>query len=270
LPESGAPVAISRPDDSLDLPASDASQRWNQAEYEPVSSLGERPGQIHASLSGFRDQVESSFSMDGVPTRPEPLAARRASEPPESPPVPDTSTIPTQRDLPAHRIEASRPPPAPARSTLESSPTSSSGGRSESEGPRPMTASIAGEEPQTRPIWVNLAAFAAALLLAVLLGWLVTARSPAKPATPTPSRALLPEVSQPEVAPAQLAPAPVAPAAVTHELAPTPAEPAVAPTTLKPSAATPQKSPASSLAPAPPAAASRKSALPRSSHETIF
>jgi len=44
-PESEAPVAISRPDDSLDVPASEASPRWNQAEYEPVSSLEERAGQ---------------------------------------------------------------------------------------------------------------------------------------------------------------------------------------------------------------------------------
>ena len=270
-PESEAPVAVSEAGDSFDQPASDASQSWNQAEqaeYEPASSYPERPGQIHASLSGFRDQVEPSFQMDGVPTRPEPLAGRRASEPPESAPAPDTSTVPTHRDLPVHRIEASRPPPAPARPALEVAPASSSSGEhGESEGPRPMTASIAAEEPKTRPLWVNLAAFAAAVLLAIALGWLVTSPSASKPAAPAPTSGLGPEAKPAEVAPVPVAPAPAAPARPTPELAPTPAEPAVAPGAPKPRAATPQKS---SPAPAAPTAAPRKSALPKSSHETIF
>jgi len=275
-PESEAPVAVSRPDDSFDFPASDASERYDQADYEPASSPAERAGQIHASLSGFRDQVEPSFRMDGVPTRPEPLVARRASEPPESAPPPDTSTVPTQRDLPAHRIEASHPPPAPARPSVESSPTSSSGERQESEGPRPMTASIAGEEPQTRPIWVNLAAFAAALLLAMVLGWLVTSRSPSTPAASSTAAAPVAATAkhaEPAQLPRSVEPAPNAAPQLDAKppvLAPTPAEPVAAPAAPKPTVATPQKSPASSLAPAPTAGAPRKSSLPKSSHETIF
>jgi hypothetical protein len=295
-PESEAPVAMSRPDDSLELPDSNESARWNQQEYDPESSLGPRDGQIHASLSRFRDQAEPSFSMDGVPTRPEPLAARRASEPPETPAVPDTSTIPTQRDLPMHRIEASRPPPPPPRGVLESSPTSASGEHSESEGPRPMTASIAVEEPQTRPIWVNLAAFVAALFLALVLGWLVTSAPQSKQAAPDSSAAAL-RVAVP-VKPAEPAPARVvvepapntapAPGAKSDEaavaIAPSPAARAAP----KPVAATPQKSPAPAIAPGaappgatppgamPPGAAApgatphKSASSPKSSHETIF
>jgi hypothetical protein len=274
-PDSEAPVAVSRPDDSLDVAASEASARWNQREYDPESSLGDRgDGQIHASLSQFRDKAEPSYGLDGVPTRPEPLAARRASAPPESVPAPDNSTIPTQRDLPQHRIEASRPPPAPARSALESSPGSVGGEHSESEGPRPMTASIAGEEPQRRPFWVNLAAFAAALLLALLLGWLVTSRAPqSKQATPDapPSSALLePAAKAAEVTPT---PAPVTREPATPEPVATP-QPARAPAvaaTPKPLVVAPPKSAPVSAAPAAPAAAvPQKPSSSKSTRETIF
>jgi hypothetical protein len=292
-PDSEAPVAASRPDDSLELSESDASRRWNQQEYDPESSLGERPGdgQIHASLSPFRGQGEPSFSMDGVPTRQEPLAGRRASAPPDTPPMPDTSTVPTHRDLPMHRIEASNPPPPPARAALESSPVSSSSGEhSESEGPRPMTASIAGEEPQTRPIWLNLAAFAAALLLALLLGWLVTSGSQSKHAAPSSSPTAAPVAARIkpedaasarpafEAAPDTAMPREAKSPDAARPLAATPEAPAarapattVGPGALKSMAATPQKSPAPAIAPAAPAAgAPHKSGLPKSSHETIF
>jgi len=293
VPDSEEPMAVSQPPGSLDVVASDVSARFNQQEYEPVSSLGERgDGQIHASLSQFRDQAEPSFALDGVPTRPEPLAARRPSAPPDSPPVPDTSTVPTQRDLPMHRIEASRPPPAPAHGTLASAPASAAGDHSESEGPRAMTASIAGEEPHSRPLGVSLAAFAGALLLVVLLGWLVTSRLQAsKQATPDASPSAVPVAApavHPEPAPAATvvepapngAPQPTAkapevtnaPAHAPPQLAATPAAPATAVVaTPKTTAGTaPRSAPASVTPSAAPAAPRQSSSPSKSPHETIF
>jgi hypothetical protein len=174
VPDSEMPFAVSRPASSLDV-SSARSPRWNQeqwdAEEESLRSLGD--GQIHASLSPFREQASASFSLDGALTRPEPLAARR-SDVPEAPSssTPDTSVVPTQRDLPVHRIEASQPPPPPAPSSPVSQPQSSRGA---SEGPEPMTASIAAdEEPARRAAWMNYVAFAAALLLAVVVGLYLT------------------------------------------------------------------------------------------------
>jgi hypothetical protein len=284
-PESEGPVALSQPD-SLDVAASEASPRWNQQEYEPASSLGEHDGQIHASLSPFRDQAEPSYSLDGTPTRPEPLAARRGSQPPESLPAPDTSTIPTQRDLPAHRIEASRPPPPPVSVRA---PVSARLPHSESEVPmsevaRPTTASISAEEPQSRPIWLNFAAFGVALLVALAIGWWLTGSSQQQASPDTaPSAPVVVEAKPADAKPPQAGPAAVSNGASHHEDRALPREPAPAPPgpaepapalaapvrAPKPAPGTLQKSSPSSVAPAAPAAA-RKSSPAKSSHETIF
>lgn len=186
IPESEAPQP-SLPRSSLDV-SSARSPRWNQETWEAADEESLRSahdGQIHASLSPFREQETQSFDLDGVPTRAEPLAARR-SDAPEGPPsaVPDTSTVPTQRDLPAHRVASLLPPPAP--STPEPSFASSP---QASEGPVATSASIAAEEPERRPVWINYAAFVAALLFAVSFGLYITreeAPAPVAPAAPPP------------------------------------------------------------------------------------
>lgn len=275
-PDSEAPVARSDPQSSLDLPASDAEPRWNQDDYEPASSLGEddrNDGQIHASLSAFRDQREPSFSLGGVPTRPEPFVQRRGSEPPPSLPAPDTSTIPTQRDLPMHRIEASRPPPAPA-----AAPESVSRARLDSAAPfsevaGPTTASIAAVEAERRPAWLNYAAFGVALLVAVALGLWLTSGPSAPQASPSPppekhaEPALTPTPAiADQVAPPAERAAPPAPT-VSPRIAPAPA----APVARKEGAAVSPKSLTPSTAPVvPPPAAPHKSVPPKSSRETIF
>lgn len=269
---------------SLSLDDEQASPRWNQSEYDHPSSLpsGLEEGQIHASLSPFRDQTEPepSYDYDGVPTRAEPLAARRQSDlPPSSPPLPDPSTVPTHRDLPQHRIEASRPPPAPVAPV--SSPRSSDVVHSEStvpasEGLLPTTASIAVEPPRLRPMWQNLAAFSVALLLAIALGWWLTGSSST------------PQNAQPglEATPATVAPASSRPAAPV--LQPAPIEPAApieatpvgrAATASEPSPAAaegaarhdpPSSVPAAPPSPAPVPASPRKSSPAKSNRETIF
>lgn len=270
--ESEAPVALSRPTTS-DVAGSfddDASPppAWRSVDYEAVSSLGaasggevrsEAEGQIHASLSPFRDQAEPSFAFNEVPTRPEPFAARREAEPVVSSlPAPDTSAMPTQRDLPQHRIEASLPPPAPLPTVTYPLPFAEDGAASKSEAPSPTTASIAAPEPQKRGAWVNYAAFFLALGLAVVLGlWLTRSTEQSLPppdVTPTPVRA---DVKQVERAPA---PPPVA--APPRVRGPSPTQPT--PTGAKPSLAPIVQTP-------PPAPiAPRKSSPPKPPRETIF
>ncbi len=275
-PDSEAPVARSNPQSSLDLQASEASSRFSQQDYDPASPLGPHDGQIHASLSAFRDRGEPSFTLDGAATRPEPYVQRRASDPPPSVPAPDTSTIPTHRDLPVHRIEASRPPPAPA-TMPESTPRArleSAAPGSEAEGP--TTASIAAEEPERRPPWLNYAAFALALLLALGLGlWLTSGTAPQQAApNPPPTAAPQAKLAEPALLPAP----PVQPDAVVAtpepavpptQLAPTPAVPMPAPRkeAVAPSPQRPTPSPAPA---APQPAAPRKSAPSKPSRETIF
>jgi hypothetical protein len=252
---------------SLDVRGEDVPALWNQDEYDPPSFPSELvgDGQIHASLSPFRDQQDSqqgpSFDYEaGVPTRVEPLAGRRWSDTP--PPPPDPSTVPTQRDLPQHRIEASQPPPPPVALPKSSPRAASDSAIPLSEGPRPTTASIAADEPQTRPLWQNAAAFALALLLAVAVGWWLTsgdhARRPAPPAPPAPV-----EVNRAE--PPRQGPPPIqtAPSRMEAPAAPSGAEPkAIVP---PPRAAPPAQQPPSSA----PLAAPRKS-TPKPSRETIF
>lgn len=229
--DSEAPVAVSSPTASAapspvpsaagsssasGLDATSPPPAWRSVEYEAVSSLGEgvNDGQIHASLSPFRDHAEPSFSLNGAPTRPEPLVARREIEPMPSLPAPDTSAMPTQRDLPLHRIEASRPPPAPRSAPLPASnsspfnsaprPALESTGPS-SEGPSATTASIAAPEPPNRSVWTNYAAFVLALLLAVTLGmWLTRgAEQRAAPGDAEPSpRSDIARVQPPTALPA--------------------------------------------------------------------
>jgi hypothetical protein len=275
-PESEAPVAMSQPEPSFDDPASAVSRPWNDHEYDPESSLGNPDRQIHASLSPFRDHGEPSFSLDGATTRPEPFAARRASDPPAAAPVSsDASAIPTQRDLPAHRIEASQPPPAPAppstpRVHAESTVPAS-------EGTSPTTASIAVAAPEQRAPWMNYAAFVAALLLAVGLGlWLTSGSGSPQPSPDgAPSATGLAKLGEP---PAPLlqpsAPAPVPTDAVITPLG----SPNQAPTP-RPEASAPRKQPAEArpksllVAPtpaAPPPSAPHKPGPPKPSRETIF
>jgi hypothetical protein len=169
-PESAAPVVLSGPGSSLNLAAYDAKPPWNQAEYDayPASLASDHDGQIHASLSPFREQVEESFDLAGVPTRAEPLAGRRGVQEEVAVKKPDPSAVPTQRDLPAHRVEASEPPPRAAE--VGAGPDSEARG---SEVARPTTASIAAEEPERRPAWLNYQAFVAALLFAVVNGYIM-------------------------------------------------------------------------------------------------
>ena len=269
LPDSEAPVALSHPSSSLDLDEREASARWNQEEYEAssFSSDQDHDGQIHASLSPFRDQAEPGYDSEGVPTRVEPLAGRRASDPPEPPP--DPSTVPTQRDLPMHRIEASNPPPplfaaSLAPGSLEHSESAIPG----SEGPSPTTASIAAEALEPRPVWLNFAVFSVALLIAVSLGWWITSRTSPEPSVPTTVRTAT--VVEPKRAePVLVAPTPPAP-----EAAPEPAKPAdaAAPVTepkARSNTAVPQRAPAAVGTPLS-SPAPKKSAPSKSTHETIF
>ena len=266
VPDSEMPFAVSQPASSLDV-SSARSPRWNQeqwdAEEESLRSLGD--GQIHASLSPFREQASTSFSLEGAPTRAEPLAARR-SDAPEAPSssTPDTSIVPTHRDLPVHRIEASQPPPPPAPSSPVSQPQSF---RRASEGPEPMTASIAAEEePARRAVWMNYVAFAAALLLAIVVGLYLTRGSD--------ERASPPKTRPVSTAPIAIQPPPPmqAPLADTAE-APGEARAAPAPTALTPAPrragaqAGPPQSPA---APRPLPAPTRKPNNPKTVRETIF
>lgn len=278
-PDSSAPVVRSEAAPDYDAPSSADARAWNQ-DYEPASSLGERDhdGQIHASLSPFRDQAEPNYSVDGVSTRPEPYVARLASDPPLAPSVPDPSVIPTQRDLPQHRIEASRPPPAPAQ------PPASRRAQVDSAVPlseavSPTTASIAAEAPARRSPWANYVAFSAALLLALVLGWWLTSRGEAPSGLETAKSVTAPvvpsEPPRPTTAAMTAAPTPRAPdQAVVAPAEPTTARPAVtaAPLPAPRSTSAPQPAKATTPSvtpPAPPAVAPQKTA-PLKPRETIF
>lgn len=278
--DSQAPLAVSQPASEFDIerPLSEPAS-WSQ-DYEAASSLGEHGnvGQIHATLSPFRGQGEPSFSLDGSPTRPEPYAARRAAELPASVSGPDPSVVPTQRDLPQHRIEASMPPPdavaAPlsAHALLDSSAPLS-------EIASPTTASIAADEIPLTGRWRNYAAFAVALLLAVAVGLLLTGsptessspveaksaalpvRAPERPLTPPESPRRPSETGR--AAPVEPMEAESTEAAPTAEAPALPRRPAPAPALLK-------AAPASLSPTAPPDSASRKSTPPKASRETIF
>lgn len=269
--DSEGNMAVSQEPGSLDLPESEQEPRWNQDEYDADSlrsNVG-ADGQIHASLSPFRDQQEPEPSFDdyeaGVPTRVEPLAARRLSDTP--PPPPDPSTVPTQRDLPQHRIEASRPPPPPAESSAPRAAVDSA--IPMSEGPRPTTASII-EDPPSRPLWQNAAAFAVALLVALALGWwLTSAGAPHETAHEAPP-GLAPSVAVPAAPATELKPA-----APVEPVAPSPPAPVVAsppaPTTHAVPTATPQPAHPSTVTTPPVNAAPAAPQKPtKSSRETIF
>lgn len=271
IPDSEAPVAVSEPaPSSLDV-SSACSPRWNQQQWdaEEASLRSAADGQIHASLSPFREQETPSFSLDGAPTRPEPLAARRSDAPgaPTSA-APDTSTVPTHRDLPAHRIEASQPPPPPVASSPVSQPLSQPQHFDRaSEGPGATTASIAAEEPERRPVWINYVAFLAALLLAVVVGLYLTRG--------TNEQARPPQAPPAERAPALLKPQPAEPpAAPEPEALPVPpAPPARARVVDAPAAAPPPPRRVESVAPAKPVAVPAtppKSSNPKTARETIF
>lgn len=277
--ESEAPVALSRPttsDAALSADAlASAPPAWRSVDYEAASSLGtgsserasEGEGQIHASLSPFRDQAEPSFAFNDVPTRPEPLAARREVEPVVSSlPPPDTSAMPTQRDLPQHRIEASLVPPAPAPASTSDvshpTPQAFDSAASGSEAPSPTTASIAAPEPEKRTVWTNYVAFLLALVLAVALGlWLtrsVGQHSPPDDTTP-PTRADSKEIAPPAPAPRPAVPV-RAPAPVSDEN-----DARQSPSRIK---ATPPAPAAQAPPPAP--VTPRKSSPPKPPRETIF
>lgn len=272
-PDSEAPVARSAPASDFEQPESSIPRPWDGPDYEPVSSLGERDHdrQIHASLSPFREQAEASFSLDGAVTRPEPYVARRASDPPESTPAPEQNAIPTQRDLPAHRIEASLPPPAPVsragRTAVDSTVPLS-------EGVSPTTASIAAEEPRARAAWPNYAAFAVALVLAVAFGMWLTRGSEPQQAAPNAvekaasvRQAPVPPVPTLPVADADTAPAPAALVAPTPAAVPAPA---VAPAPRKENTASAKPTPASPAPATPSPASPSKSTPSKSPRETIF
>ncbi len=209
------------------------SPRWNQDEYDadPRSYSANdysanADGQIHASLSPFREQVESELELGGVPTRAEPLAARRSDLPPVS--LPEPSAIPTQRDLPVHRIEASRPPPPPVAEPASAPRSALESALPASESPSPTTASIAAEAPERRSAWINYAAFLAALLTAVVLGLWLTREPNEAPATARPTEA--PREARP-VSDARPTPLPLG------EPAPQPPADAASPGTVPPAAA---------------------------------
>jgi len=281
--DSEAPMAVSPLAESAAAASEDgesAPRAWRSVEYEAASSLGEADGQIHASLSPFRGQAEPSFSLNGAPTRPEPLAARREIEEVASLPAPDTSALPTQRDLPAHRIEASRPPPPPPAS---SSPVASvpqptlDSAIPNSEMPSPTTASIAAPElPMKRATWTNYVGFVVALLVAVGLGlWLTRgadseqARPELPPAPPLDVERTPPPLSVPAPAP----PPRTAPPPPVTELRPkAPVRPALEPrkaAPLPPPGSEATTSPESTTVVATPAA-SRKSSPLKPPRETIF
>jgi hypothetical protein len=276
-PDSVAPVAHSDSPSESSQRVSSIPRPWNQ-DYEPVSSLGERDhdGQIHASLSPFRDQAEPSFSLDGVSTRPEPFVQRRASDPPAAIVGPEPSAIPTQRDLPQHRIEASQPPPAPVRAPLSARAQTDSAVPL-SEGVSPTTASIAADAPAQRSPLANYVAFAAALLLAVAFGLWLTRRTepaqpspaavktaqpalPGEPAVLVPARTPAPAPAEAQVAPVEVAP----PAEAIAPAAPT-ALPRKQDVSASPKATMPLPTPA-----APPAPPAPKSTPPKAPRETIF
>lgn len=280
--ESEAPVAVSRPPAANDEGEGEDDERapaaWRSVDYDPASPLAsddasDAGGQIHASLSPFRAQAEPSFAFNEVPTRPEPLAARREGEPVVSSlPAPDTSAMPTQRDLPQHRIEASRPPPAPPPSLgLAPGPNSAP---ASSEAPSPTTASIAVADPAKRAAWTNYVAFVLALALAVVIGLWLTRTTTADSSLPDlepPPRADVERVERPVPAP-PAPPTTAAPVRALPEVAPPTGPSPIAPAPARPfpktvSPAPTLQSPAPSPLSSPPP---RKSSPPKPVRETIF
>jgi hypothetical protein len=269
-PESAAPMVLTGPGSNADAAMESTAPSFAADDYEPVSSLGEGlDGQIHASLSPFREHAEPSYGFDGVPTRAEPLGGKRGSEAP-SVPAPDTSAVPTHRDLPQHRIEASLPPPPPVPSfeslsqsapTLVRVPVPSGLG---SEAPDGTSASIAAAEPRRRPAWVNLVAFAMALLVTIIVGLWLTRRPEPKPsASEAPSPLGAPRaVAEPPPPAVERAPS----VPVETESAPPVPEVSTAPLNKSKAAA-----PRATAAPAADTGvSSRKNSPPKSSRETIF
>ncbi|HKY41133.1 MAG TPA: hypothetical protein VJN18_34605 [Polyangiaceae bacterium] len=270
-PESAAPWVLSGPESSVDSTSSDAGGGWTSRDFaeDPRSLPEDHDGQIHASLSPFREHAAPSYELHGVSTKPEPIASRRASDaPPPLPSAPDQSTVPTQRDLPAHRIEVSQPQPA----RDSSAPLSVAGPDSQVRGsdlPRPTTASIAVEELERRAVWVNYVAFLAALVFAVVVGVLLTRKPEAQvPETARPPLPAPVELEQP----AALEPAAPAVAPPAAEVAkPEAAVAAPAPKSpVRAAPAAPKKSSATPVAPAPAPAPPSKSAPSKTSRETIF
>ncbi|MDF3065585.1 MAG: hypothetical protein K0R38_1186 [Polyangiaceae bacterium] len=267
--ESAAPSVLTGPGSSVDFDEPASLPFEGADDYEPASSLGEHEaGQIHASLSPFRDHAEPSYSFDGVPTRAEPLAARRASDIPPSL-GPDPSTVPTQRDLPMHRIEASLPPP-PAVPSI-ASPSDPTPALATAHAIAASSAPSFEEEPVEldhtvrKPLWINLTAFGIALLLTIVLGlWLTRSPAPSLPEQAQPAAAPAPEPAVDIAAPSPTEPVVEAepPAAVTAT-----AEPLVAPpSTPAPAVRAPSKP--SSLSSSP--NGSRKPATTKATRETIF
>ncbi|HYP89371.1 MAG TPA: hypothetical protein VEQ59_14490 [Polyangiaceae bacterium] len=273
--DSESPVAVSNPATSSEA-ASSAPPGWRSVDYEAASSLGEGDGQIHASLSPFREQAEPSYGFDDIPTRPEPLAARREVEvevESSSAPAPETSAMPTHRDLPMHRIEASRPPPAPAPPDSLPRPPAVSAIPA-SEGPSPTTASIAAPDAPQSPAWTNYAAFLLALLLAVVVGMWLTRSCESQGTMPNavpPSPPADAERTRDPI----LVPAPPA-RLQAPELSPKSPQPAAPPRTeletrrsLPPALPAPQQVQVSPES-APPPQAPRKSPPTKPLRETIF
>ena len=271
--DSESPLAVSRP--ATNVETASEPPGWRSVEYEAASSLGEGDGQIHASLSPFREQAEPSYGFDEVPTRPEPLAARREADVMEpSAPAPDTSAMPTHRDLPMHRIEASRPPPAPAPVPGSAPRHAAVSSIPASEAPSPTTASIAAPEPRRRAAWTNYAAFFLALLLAVVLGLWLTRANDAEQARPD-AAPQPPRIDANHVEPPISVPAPAEP---LQTPSPQPRSPAVAApprSGLEPRRATPLALPApqpvsTSQTPQVAPNSSRKSSPSKPPRETIF
>lgn len=276
LAESAAPLVLAGPGSEVNTPPMLSSESYGQDDFDAASVAGGHVGQIHASLSPFREHVEEqqpepSFSADPVPTRAEPLAARRLADEPASLPPPDTNAIPTHRDLPQHRIEASLPPPPPVPSVKvadvpDSVPTSARAPSAALSSEMHATAtSINAQEPSERPAWVNFAAFGIALLVTIVLGlWLTKSPEPEPGSAAPPAAAALPRAPVKRVEPP---PVPVVP---ESEMAPSKsAAPPVAEAAPR-KASSVVTATAVPVAPAAPVAAPRKAAAPKITRETIF
>jgi hypothetical protein len=289
LPSISSSSANAAPDDSTPF--------FQNNEAAPLPSDLEQDGQIHASLSPFLDQAEPSLNYGGVPTRVEPLAGRRASDvPPSLIERPDPSAVPTQRDLPQHRLESIQPPApsaeasfspgAPSAGAPPSGASSPEASSREISSPRasdveraigvapgvetdsPTVESIAAWRPAPVPLRSALTAFAVALLVAVALGsWYKTAQQDRTvPNAPDPA---VPGAPAPEVGATNASPAQHTPASKTAE----PAQLAPAPTVVTalpmssqtpPASAKPAPTAPASAAPAPARALVRSTTPPAS------
>ena len=265
VPVSVEPVAMSQPVSSLPAGvSSDVSQCSAHADSAEPSFQGVGDGQIHASLSHFRGEPDPDFSLRGAPTRPEPLAARGRFEEPASDP---SSAVPTQRDLPAHRL-SSEPPPPISKASDEHFESVVPG----SEGPRPTTASIAADEGKRRSAVPHYVAFLVALCFALVLGfWLTRAQEKQREqAEPTLENSVdvIAERSAPHVDASPELPAqpPIAQPPIAQPGHPT-QQHVEKPVTVVPVQRSPKAPAAASRAPAE---APRKSTTPKPSRETIF